>query len=53
MNQQDNARPHMANLATNFLDNYVTVVDWPSLSPVLAMIENIWAELKMYVYAHQ
>ena len=52
--QQDNARPHTANLTTNFLgNNNVNVLDWPSLSPDLAPIENIWAQLKSRVYARQ
>ena len=41
--QQDNARPHTARLTTQFLQaNNVNVMDWPSKSPDLSPIEQIW-----------
>ena len=41
--QQDNARPHTARLTTGFLqENNVQTLRWPSRSPDLAPIENVW-----------
>ena len=39
---------------TNVLgNNNVNVQEWPSLSPDLTQIENVWAELNMRVHARQ
>lgn len=41
--QQVNARPHTARLTTQFLQaNNINVMDWPSKSPDLSPIEQIW-----------
>ena len=41
--QQDNARPHAALLAQDFLrDNAVRTLPWPAYSPDLSPIEHLW-----------
>ncbi len=50
--QQDNAPCHSANLTHEcFEENGVTFMDWPSLSPDLNLIENVWSEMARQVYA--
>ena len=44
--QDDNARPHRARVATQFLQqNNITRMEWPACSPDLSPIENAWDKL--------
>ena len=41
--QQDNARPHVARVCREYLDqNNDQTLDWPAFSPDLRPIEHIW-----------
>ncbi|GFV44416.1 transposable element Tc1 transposase [Trichonephila clavipes] len=43
--QQDNASPHTARVAQDFLRHFQTL-PWPALSPDLSPVENVWDRLK-------
>ena len=45
--QHDNARPHTALDTKKFLtDNRIRVLVWPSYSPDISIIENVWGFIK-------
>ena len=44
--QQDNARPHVARVVTDFLRQHnIPVLPWPAVSPDLSPIEHAWDEM--------
>lgn len=49
--QQDNARPHVARVVNDFLNqNNVDRLPWPALSPNLSPIEHLWDELSRRIH---
>lgn len=46
--QEDNDPKHTSKLAKQWkINNNVNVIDWPSMSPDIAPIENVWQLIKM------
>ncbi|GFU37480.1 DDE_3 domain-containing protein [Trichonephila clavipes] len=43
--QQDNAHPHAARVAQDFLPHFQTI-PWPARSPYLSPVEYVWDQLK-------
>ncbi|GFV17187.1 transposable element Tcb2 transposase [Trichonephila clavipes] len=43
--QQDNARPHTARVAPDFLRHF-QILPWPARSPDLSPVEHVWDQLK-------
>ena len=51
---QDNARPHVARVCRQFLDDKgIDAIDWPSRSPDLNPIENLWDVMYRCIRRHQ
>ncbi|KAL4505206.1 hypothetical protein ABPG72_016273 [Tetrahymena utriculariae] len=49
--QHDNASSHKAKLVDSWFENQeIDILDWPSNSPDLSPIENIWPHLKDHLY---
>ncbi|GFW63378.1 uncharacterized protein TNCV_400441 [Trichonephila clavipes] len=46
--QQDNARPHTARVAQDFLPHFETI-PWPARSPDLSPVEYVWDQLKRQI----
>ncbi|GFV52666.1 transposable element Tc1 transposase [Trichonephila clavipes] len=46
--QQDNARPHTARVAHDFLRHFQTF-PWPACSPGLSPVDHVWNQLKRYM----
>ncbi|GFV38249.1 transposable element Tcb1 transposase [Trichonephila clavipes] len=45
---QDNARPHTARVAQDFLRHFQTL-SWPARSPDLSHVEHVWDQLKRQI----
>ncbi|GFY28381.1 DDE_3 domain-containing protein [Trichonephila clavipes] len=43
--QQDNARPHTATVALDFLRHFQTL-SWPARSPDLSPVKHVWDQIK-------
>jgi transposase len=51
---QDNAPCHSTNLVKNWLhSNGIQILPWPSLSPDLNPLENIWGTMKRQIQGKQ
>ncbi|GFU29006.1 transposable element Tcb2 transposase [Trichonephila clavipes] len=46
--QQDNARPHTARIAQDFLRHFQTL-PWPARSPDLSPVEHVWDQFKWLI----
>ena len=49
--QEDNSKVHKANIVTDWKkENGIPVLKWPSNSPDLSIIENVWAYIEDRLY---
>jgi len=53
--QQDNARPHTANVTLKWLkeaaeEHGFTIMEWPPNSPYMNPIENLWSHIKLELH---
>ena len=51
--QQDNDPKHCSNSTKAFMQRNKYVLEWPSQSPDLNIIENVWGDLKQAVHARK